>query len=568
MGKGLRLLTILFTVNLFMLTAMAEENKTASIEQVFIDMPDITAYGNGLSSENDEVQEAYLGGEKAQLSQKLKFSESGEGIYYYLLLDVSNSMPDAYFDQIKQAVLQFESVLGPNEHLVLYTFGETVNQIWDETHQKSESESALSKIKNLDNRTLLFEAISKAADDSRQAKDSTAKRKIIMVISDGEDFATGKTMSEEALQNLKEKGIPAYAFGIEATARENLNSFGEFSRRSGGELTIFNEKQASEALMSFRDGVMASDVLRFTASSNRVSNKMETFSLKKDNETLTKDVMVSKWIKDMEPPQLVRTEQVSDRQIELEFSEKVTGIELSSNYTIRKGEEDIAVSGVRIGTKDENGQIREYVVTLTVGQDLKPGDYEVFCSGIKDVSMEENDVSNSGAFTVEKQPVGKRILESIKDWYWIPVILIVAALIFLILFVYRKVKKASGIIYVDDKLVTIPKAEVHKHISIKEQEGKSFTFVVNVEGNHPETISLSLANSFIVGRSKICNLYFDDLRMSKQHFVMEWDGNNMYVTDLDTTNGTLVNGIRINSKRKLEQNDVISAGSTELIIRW
>ena len=74
--------------------------------------------------------------------------------------------------------------------------------------------------------------------------------------------------------------------------------------------------------------------------------------------------------------------------------------------------------------------------------------------------------------------------------------------------------------------------------------------------------------SFIVGRSKICNLYFDDKRMSRQHFVLEWDGQDMYVTDLDTTNGTLLNGVRITKQRRLNQGDKISAGSVEMAIRW
>ena len=74
--------------------------------------------------------------------------------------------------------------------------------------------------------------------------------------------------------------------------------------------------------------------------------------------------------------------------------------------------------------------------------------------------------------------------------------------------------------------------------------------------------------SFIVGRAQICNLYFDDKRMSRQHFVLEWDGQNMYVTDLETTNGTQVNQVPIHQKRRLQQNDVISAGSVDMTIRW
>lgn len=570
MGKGLRALVVLFAICLFSFTSQAEEGKPSSIEQVYIEMPQVTVYGHNLEFEQADEQEAYLGGEKIQLSQKLKFSESGEGVYYYLLLDVSNSMPDSYFNQVKEGILQFEDVLGSQEHMVLYTFGQEVKLVLDENHNKADSADVLSGIRNSDNKTLLFEAISRAADDSRQAADTSGKRKIIMVISDGEDFATGKTMSEEALQNLKEKGIPAYAFGIEATSRENLNSFGEFSRRSGGQIDIFNEQQSAQVLLNFRDNVMNSDELRFTASSNRVPNKMETFSLNilLDNQNLTKEVMVSRWIKDSQAPEVVKTEQVSDRQIVMEFSEAVKGLELASNYTIKKGEEVIPVSGISVGNEDGNDQSRKNVVTLTVGKDLSPGDYEILCSGIHDISMEENSVLNSGIFIIDELPLWERLLEIMKNWYWLPVVLIVLVLIFLILFTYRKVKKARGVLFMDQGLVMASEVEVHKHVSIQEKVGKEFQLIASVKGNYPETLSLSLTDSFIVGRSKISNLYFDDPKMSKQHFALEWDGENMYATDLDSTNGTLVNGIRLGSRRKLGQEDVISAGSTELTIRW
>ena len=96
--------------------------------------------------------------------------------------------------------------------------------------------------------------------------------------------------------------------------------------------------------------------------------------------------------------------------------------------------------------------------------------------------------------------------------------------------------------------------------------GKTFHLRVSVKGGPPQEMNLRLAKSFIVGRSKICNLYFDDNRMSRQHFALEWDGMEMYVSDLNTTNGTMVNNVKINKKRRLQQGDKISAGSVEMTI--
>ena len=567
MGKRLKFLVVLFTLSLFVLTVSADEADTASIEQVYVNLPQVTVYGRNLTLENTADQETYLGGAKLTPAGNQNFSESDEGVIYYLLLDISNSVPPDYFERIKNGILQFESALGQKDHLVLYTFGESVNLVLDENHNSADSGEVLSKIKNTDRKTLLFEAISRAADDSQKSQDINCKRKIIMVISDGEDFATGKTMSEEALENLGKKGIPAYAFGIETASRDNLNSFGEFSRRSGGELSIFNKNQASQVLLDFHNKVMNSQVLRFNASSNRVSNKMETFSMNiiSMKLTLSKEVMTSHWIKDTQAPQVINLKKTDDRQIQMEFTEPVIGSEVPASYTVRSGEKVIPVSGVSRGTDSQSGTA---VVTITVGEDLKPGDYEISCPGIKDDSMEENLVSNTGTLTVEQLPLGKRILDILKTWYWILIVAIAAILITVAAVIYRKVKKARGVLYMDDKMILASNVEVHQHVSIKEKNGKEFQMVIHVSGSRPETLKLTIADSFIVGRSKISNLYFDDARMSKQHFVLEWDGDNMFVTDLDTTNGTLVNGLRINVKRRLEQKDIITAGTTEMTIGW
>lgn len=567
MGKRLGLFVVLFTLNLFILTVSAEEADTASIEQVYVNLPQVTVYSRNLISENTADREAYLGGAKLTPAGETGFSETGEGVIYYLLLDISNSVPPDYFEQIKKGILQFEEELGPRDHLVLYTFGESVNLLLDEDHNRADSASVLSAIKNTDRRTLLFEAVSRAADDSQKSRDANCKRKIIMVISDGEDFATGKTMSEEALENLSKKGVPAYAFGIETALRENLNSFGEFSRRSGGELAIFNKNQASQVLLDFHNDVMSSQVLRFQASSNRVSNKMETFSMNllSLKQILSKEVMVSRWIKDTQAPQVINLKKTADRQVQMEFTEPVTGSENASSYTVRNGVKLIPVSGVSRGTDSQSGAA---VVTITLGEDLKPGDYEVSCQGVKDDSMEENLVSNTGTFTVEQPPLARRILDILETWYWILIVGAAAILISAAIIIYRKVKKARGVLYMEEKMILASNVEVHKHVSIKEKDGKEFQMVVHVSGSRPETIKLKIADSFIVGRSKISNLYFDDNKMSKQHFILEWDGENMFVTDLDTTNGTLVNGLRINSKRKLDQKDVITAGTTEMTIGW
>ncbi len=61
MGKRLKFLVVLFTLSLFVLTLSADEADTASIEQVYVNLPQVTVYGRNLTLENTADQETYLG---------------------------------------------------------------------------------------------------------------------------------------------------------------------------------------------------------------------------------------------------------------------------------------------------------------------------------------------------------------------------------------------------------------------------------------------------------------------------------------------------------------------------
>ncbi len=384
------------------------------------------------------------------------------------------------------------------------------------------------------------------------------------------------------------------------TAREHINSFGEFARTSGGTLTVFDDQQAPSLLDTFPAYMAAGEVLEWRSGSNRQTNRMENVSLRTgDNRTVSREVMVSRHIRDEEAPRLVFAEQTGDAQIAVEFSEAVEGADNPSSYVITRRdlkkskkkkdkdsdkddkdkEDQDAENGEPEDGEEDSGTVIPVLsvatdkeipgrMLLSFSEDLEPGRYTISCPGIRDSSMEQNPVENQKTIRVEQRPLMTRVFQAVKDWYWIGLILAAAALAAVILRAMQKVKQGRGVVYVDGKPVMAADVELHKHVSIQEEKGMPFYLRVSVKGNRPEDMTLHMNGSFIVGRAQICNLYFDDKRMSRQHFVLEWDGQNMYVTDLETTNGTQVNQVPIHQKRRLQQNDVISAGSVDMTIRW
>jgi hypothetical protein len=68
---------------------------------------------------------------------------------------------------------------------------------------------------------------------------------------------------------------------------------------------------------------------------------------------------------------------------------------------------------------------------------------------------------------------------------------------------------------------------------------------------------------FSIGRKPHCDMQIDDSSVSKEHAVILTVGNDQILEDLDSTNGTLVNGNKI-KKHILQNNDIIDIGRYQL----
>ncbi len=69
-----------------------------------------------------------------------------------------------------------------------------------------------------------------------------------------------------------------------------------------------------------------------------------------------------------------------------------------------------------------------------------------------------------------------------------------------------------------------------------------------------------------IGRNDTCELVIHDTLVSSVHAKLEWKNGQWRLTDLDSSNGTQVNGVLIRSV-PLKENDVIALGEEELVYR-
>jgi pSer/pThr/pTyr-binding forkhead associated (FHA) protein len=80
-------------------------------------------------------------------------------------------------------------------------------------------------------------------------------------------------------------------------------------------------------------------------------------------------------------------------------------------------------------------------------------------------------------------------------------------------------------------------------------------------------IRVPVGQSVKVGRSSQCDIpIVYDHRMSRTHFSLDWEGTTCWIYDLNSRNGTFLNGRKV-QKAPLGDGDAIQAGSTILVVR-
>src|SRR5688572_28286157 len=70
-----------------------------------------------------------------------------------------------------------------------------------------------------------------------------------------------------------------------------------------------------------------------------------------------------------------------------------------------------------------------------------------------------------------------------------------------------------------------------------------------------------------IGRAEDSDIYFPDQLLSRRHAEIELRADGPYIVDLESTNGTFLNGERLHRERKLRDGDVIAVGGNTLIFR-
>ena len=122
---------------------------------------------------------------------------------------------------------------------------------------------------------------------------------------------------------------------------------------------------------------------------------------------------------------------------------------------------------------------------------------------------------------------------------------------------------------VQDKMVLGDKMEQKKHI--KSDQSTTKNVILSVSGIAADEKEL-IYGIIISGRASFCDIYFDDLKMSGQHFALLVQNGDIFLSDLNSTNGTFVDGKPVEAGPEVTvpvaNGSTIEAGSVTFVIRW
>ena len=103
--------------------------------------------------------------------------------------------------------------------------------------------------------------------------------------------------------------------------------------------------------------------------------------------------------------------------------------------------------------------------------------------------------------------------------------------------------------------------------------GEKFKDIMDLFQNpHNATVNNTVDNpgddgktEWIFGRGEGCDITYSLPKVSRQHCKIEYIDSHYYISDLGSTNGTFLNGKRIQHMERLFAGDIISMGGVDIV---
>lgn len=246
--------------------------------RVYFDVLD--AAGTEVSAVEADELSATLGEQSVEVHRVLPFADTGEGIAYVFLVDVSASLSAEQFDRIREALAAWISTLAAADRAAILAFGNASRVVVDFTADRERLEAGLAGLGPTDAKTLLHRALLDAVDLGARRDPDLPSRRAAVVLSDGIDDGSGLT-ADDVLATMRGNPMPIYAVGFsqlpEPQRSTNLEVLLRFTSNSGGAFFAADRTDFAAAYAAIRRAIARAWVAEVTCPGCRTDG--ETYRL-------------------------------------------------------------------------------------------------------------------------------------------------------------------------------------------------------------------------------------------------------------------------------------------------
>lgn len=220
--------------------ALAQSDDDFRLIQAQSNVPTVVVWANLPNGNLERSQfEASVDEHPAKVFDIDKFGQTGEGVGYIFLVDVSKTLRSRQLVQIKRALHYWLDRMGQNDRAALITFGHDVKHELEFATDYFKLSNAIGMLAITDMETSLSHGLLEAINLGQRQQYGLPVRRAIVVLSNGIDHRMEGASIDKVFKQLQKIRVPIYSIGfasepINDRKREGLKLLDTLARQSGG----------------------------------------------------------------------------------------------------------------------------------------------------------------------------------------------------------------------------------------------------------------------------------------------------------------------------------------------
>ena len=539
------------------------------LEQVYINSPIIQTYITGENEKDSTEIEPNLtfDGDEIKYNSDIHFFDSKKdgGTEYIYAIEISQYVTKKQRKVIAQTLKKQIDSLQSEDVVKIYGFGDKfaakpgieigVNASNDQKKQAKTKVDVL--LKQKEKTSHLWNAVVNVTNIINAEGNSPRRRVVVCVTGGNYKKSTSDNDENTARQQMKEMSKNAAFYMVQLKTKSKVDGSEASAFQDNGGIKLSEKsgislKKCFEQLNLWWKKTM---VATFQASDSTVFDKSGEITLTLNGKAICENQKIAQaynWQENTTQPTVEKLVKETDNSLSFIYSEPMKGAEVIKNYTVTRSDNQ------KVEIESLKYDVKTYKCVLTFAQNLFTDDYKVAISNVTDVDHSPHTVTPTelSAHIDGVSESTYSVLQFLKTFWWA---ILIGTIIIILLVVYFVIKSHGGIVEQASGKMGFGNATTVT-VGISTPKTKKIMLLMTDSYGKQKEIVCNIDSSIFVGRDKMCQIHTDDDKMSRQHFAIESTQLGFYIMDLDTLNGTTVNGVRLTERQLLKEGDVITAG--------